>query len=431
MRELVTSALLSAAAVSVSPQEAAADAFLLDLQAALDQRVAANGGYGGGVMRVQLGESGVVSQDESGVVVQDGSGILWQGASGWAENIGPSPITTLDTFEIASITKTFTATVILQMHEDSASPVKLSTPIGTLLPASVVENLLVVGGIDYGPEIQVGELLQRVSGLPDYWSSPDFIQAFDADPSRVWYPDELVAYAKAMTPIGIPSAAWHYADTNYVLLGMIVEAVTGQPLEEVFRQRILGPLGMSETYLAYQEPAASLRQESHRFEYTEDLYAQPRQSADWAGGGLVSSNADLQKFLRGLFQGRLFERSKTLGLMKTWTDTGAPGVTYGLGLFRVNLGADRGQLWGHDGWGNAFMYFWPEQDIGFTGTLNQVDNDWYPLVEEAIAQWLLISGPGNDPRVPGAVDATFRSGPAYRMVWRRLPYRRRWRCPSK
>ena len=75
MRELVTSALFAAAAVSVSPQATAADAFLLDLQAALDQRVAANGGYGGGVMRVQLGESGVVSQDESGVVVQDGSGI--------------------------------------------------------------------------------------------------------------------------------------------------------------------------------------------------------------------------------------------------------------------------------------------------------------------------------------------------------------------
>jgi hypothetical protein len=52
------------------------------------------------------------------------------------------------------------------------------------------------------------------------------------------------------------------------------------------------------------------------------------------------------------------------------------------------------------------MYFWPEQDIGFTGTLNQVDNDWYPLVEEAIAQWLLVSGPGNDLKVPGAVDGT-------------------------
>ncbi len=283
---------------------------------------------------------------------------------------------------------------------------KLSTPIGTLLPASVVENLLVVGGVDYGPEIQVGELLQQVSGLPDYWSSPEFIQAFDADVSRVWYPDELVAYAKAMTPIGIPSQTWHYADTNYVLLGMIIETVTGQPLEEVFRQRILGPLGMSETYLAYHEPAVSPRQESHRFEFAEDLYAQPRQSTDWAGGGLVSSNADLQKFMRGLFQGRLFERSQTVDLMKTSTDTGAAGVAYALGLFRVNLGAGEGHLWGHDGWGNSFMYYWPEQDIGFTGALNQVDNDWYPLVETAIAQRLLVSGPGNDLEVPGTVHWT-------------------------
>jgi hypothetical protein len=110
--------------------------------------------------------------------------------------------------------------------------------------------------------------------------------------------------------------------------------------------------------------------------------------------------------MRGLFQGRLFKRSQTVDLMKTSTDTGAAGVAYALGLFRVNLGAGEGHLWGHDGWGNSFMYYWPEQDIGYTGTLNQVDNDWYPLVETAIAQRLLVSGPGNDLKVPGTVDGT-------------------------
>ncbi len=344
-----------------------AQAGALDLQAPLDARVAKNNGYGGGIIRVQQGDTR----------------ILWQGVSGnWGRQ--SSPIAPLSTFEIASISKTFTAVLILQMHEDPGSPVKLWTRIGQLLPPDLVRGLLVVGGRDYGPDIRVRELLQHTSGLPDYWSSRDFIREFTRT-NRFWYPHEMVGYAKAMRPKGIPGAVWHYADTNYVLLGMIIERVTGQPLEEVYRQRIFQPLGMTETYLAYREPAVSSRRESHRFQGRTDLYGKLRWSADWASGGLVSNVVDLQKLMRGLFRGQLFKRPGTLTQMKQWIP--ANPNEYGRGLFRRDLGAD-GELWGHGGWGSSFMYYWPQQDIGFTGTLNQVNNDWEPLVYEAIAQWL-------------------------------------------
>lgn len=340
----------------------------LNLQPTLNARVVANNGYGGGIMFVQQGQD-----------------ILWQGSSGnWGYET--SPIWIRNTFEIASITKTFTATVILQMHEDKNSPVKLWKTLGQLLPPSVVNGLLVVGGHDYGPEIHVRELLKHTSGLPDYWESQAFNRAFEADEDRFWFPEELIEYVKDMKPIGKPPARWNYADTNYVLLGMIIEQATGQPLEQVFREQIFDPLGMTETYLSYRELPTSWRRESHRFEYREDLYRKPRQSADWAGGGLVSNVEDLQKFMRALFQGRLFVDASTLDAMKRWQNTGIPGVTYGFGLFRIDLGPALGELWGHDGWGNSFMYYWPQRDIGFTGTLNQVDNDWWPMVEDAIDQ---------------------------------------------
>lgn len=366
--ERFASFVLSALVMLNTTAPAVASAAGLDLQAALDSRVARNNGYGGGILRVQKGDSE----------------ILWQGVSGnWGYET--PPIWPLHTFEIASITKTFTAALILQMHEDASNPVKLSTEIGSLLPDYVVKGLLVVDGRDYGPEIQIQELLQHLSGLPDYWNSEDFLSDF-IHSNRFWYPDEMIAYTKAMRPVGLPGASWHYADTNYVLLGMIIEAVTGQPLGDVYRQRILEPLQMTETYLSYRELPVSPRRESHRFERNEDLYDELRQSADWAGGGLVSNSRDLQKFMHGLFQGRLFDKPDTLDLMKRWTR--AEGSQYGLGLFRIVLSDGRGELWGHGGWGNSFMYYWPQQELGFTGTLNQQYNDWYPIVATAISQWL-------------------------------------------
>ncbi len=364
--------LCTALAVLGSVNVVAGNPYVLDLGAVLKQQVAANAGRGGGVFRVQQGANDV----------------LWQGASGnWAYQ--KSRIWALNTFEIASITKTFTATVIMQLHEDDGSPVRLWTPIGNLLPSEVVRRLLVINGHDYGPEITVAELLQHTSGLPDFWESRPFLSAFGANRNRYWKPAEIIPYVKKMAPLGRPSTQWTYSDTNYVLLGLIIEAVTGQPLEKVFRTRILEPLNMTETYFSYLEKPTSKRRESHRYEYRQDLFGQPRQSADWASGGLVSNVEDLQKFVRALFTGALFAHPETLQRMMVTAGSG--DAEYGLGLFRIDLGPGLGDLWGHGGWGNSFMYYWPQEDIAFTGTLNQVNNTWGSLVDEAIAQWIRIS----------------------------------------
>jgi len=167
-------------------------------------------------------------------------------------------------------------------------------------------------------------------------------------------------------------------------LGLLIEEITGKELHRVYRQWLLEPLGMVDTYLSYRELPVSPYLESHRYEGRHDMYGKIHQSADWAGGGLVSSTYDLERFLEALFQGEIFSEPDTLAKMMNWVPTGSPDVHYGLGLFRIVLDYGLGELWGHDGYGNAWMYYWPEEEITLVGTLNQALNNWWRLAMTAV-----------------------------------------------
>jgi hypothetical protein len=253
----------------------------------------------------------------------------------------------------------------------------------------------------------VRELLNHTSGLADYWTdgpkdrygSNAFLRAFLANPNRFWTATDILAYARKIPPLR--RGRFHYSDTNYVLLGLIIERLTKRPLHDAFREWVFNPLGMDGTWLTFREPRRGNPQ-SHRYEGSEDLTNVPRQSADWAGGGLVSTNRDLDTFLRGLANGRLFRNASTLATMLRTVPTGTPGVSYGLGLYVVTLDGGAGKLWGHDGHGNSFAYYWPERGISFTGTLNQTENDWWPLVERYL-------GGSDFATIEGPADTTFNA----------------------
>jgi CubicO group peptidase (beta-lactamase class C family) len=355
------------------------------LQRLLDASIRRNGGRGGGVVRVE----------------SDARGVVWQGASG--HRVDGEPMAVSDTFEVASVTKTFTATCVLFLVEDGK--LRLDQPMGDLLPPKMTKRLLVIGGHDYSPEITIEQLLAHKSGLPDYWTDPPlaedgdnaFVHEFLADPDRLWEPQEILPFVRKLTPIGSPGQRFHYCDTGYVLLGLVVERVTGMKLHEVMRQRIVDPLSMTDTYFSYYEPPPPGERESHRFEGSLDLFGQRRQSAEWGAGGLVSSTRDLSRFIRALAEGKLFKSPDTLKAMTAWTPTGEKDVEYGLGLFRIALDGGRGQLWGHDGHGNAFMYYWPEQGMALVGTLNQTENDWWDFASPAVRA-LSTTAHGGGPR---------------------------------
>ena len=313
---------------------------------------------------------------------------LFVGAAGETA-YGGEPMTSAAAFEIASVTKPFTAALVLTLVREGRFG--LEDRIGPLFGREMPQGLLELGGIDLGPTIMVRELLTHTSGLPDYWSDPPFvarrINAFLADflrdGDRRWQPREVLAYAAELDPIAPPGEVFHYSDTNYVLLGLLVEAVTGRPFAEALRNRVLRPLGLRHTWMVWDEGAPPGVVLSRRYEGGRDLSRFRHMSADWGGGGLASTTLDLATFLRRV--GELLGPTLSEELLRG-VPTGVEGSTYGLGVVRSEL-EDGRVVWGHDGYGGAFVHALEGEPLVLAGTINQTEQSADRVKAAALAAW--------------------------------------------
>ena len=337
------------------------------LQDLLDRTVGEDAAVLGGVLRV------------------DAPGFAWSGASGLADPDRGIAMLPDDQFQAASITKMATASTLMTLVEEDR--IELDAGISRYLSHSVTSDLHVFGGRSYGSEITPRQLLGHTSGVADFFgdgeSAPGGILPFVAkmreEPDKLWEPLEILAWTKAnLRPHFPPGAGWHYADTGFVLAGLIIESVSGKALHAAMRERIFGPLEMDHTYMLFREPARpSLEGREPSRAYAGDLpYGDRRSvSADWAGGGLVTTAGDLTRFIRAFVDDRLFRDRASKEQMLIWTATREPGVEYGLGVRRFvleELGMPGfGELWGHTGFLKSFMLYWPERDATICGTLNQ------------------------------------------------------------
>ncbi len=141
------------------------------------------------------------------------------------------PPTTTDHYRIGSITKTMTATVILQLAEEGE--LSFDDPISTYEP-----------DVPDGDNITVANLLDMRSGLPGYDLDPLFLRAVDAEPGRIWAPDEVLEIGYSKPALFAPGTAYDYSNTNYILLGLVMEHVTGKTASELFTERLFDPLGV-------------------------------------------------------------------------------------------------------------------------------------------------------------------------------------------
>jgi D-alanyl-D-alanine carboxypeptidase len=290
---------------------------------------------------------------------------------GSAETVDPE-----STFRIASVTKTFTAVVVLQLVEEGR--LGLDDPVAGLVGDDVLARLAAASVPT--DQLTVRRLLQHTSGCAyDPGSDPNFIAEVIAHPARRWQPLDLLTWAVGhMEQWATPGRAFSYCDTNYVILGLMIEHVTGHTLAAEYRRRVFTPLGMRSTYLEGHETP---RGPALAHPFLGSLDAAPfNGSFDWGAGGLVSTAGDLSTFVRALFAGRLFTRASTLDAM---TDTGSTGGAYGLGVARVRVG--NAVLWGHSGFWGAFAYWWPERGLALTGTINQAMASPDPLLAGTVS----------------------------------------------
>ncbi|MFD6456128.1 serine hydrolase domain-containing protein [Nocardia sp. NPDC060220] len=233
---------------------------------------------------------------------------------------------------VGSVTKSFTAAIVLQLVAEHR--VDLDRPVDTYLP-----GLLTGAGVD-GRAITVRQILGHRSGLPEPARSPELDEHEAAKNGRTFTPAQEVALALEHPAKFAPGGRFEYANINYIVAGMLIEAVTGHRYTDELRDRILTPLGLSNTYL----PATGetgLRQ-PHPTGYTtvdgtltDTTLMEP--SVPWASGALVSTGADVNRFFLALLAGRVVPQPQ-LAQMLDGIDMGnGDGRSYGLGLGYTQL----------------------------------------------------------------------------------------------
>lgn len=248
----------------------------------------------------------------------------WTGASGLADRQAGRPMEPLTNVRIASISKIFTAVVVLQLAEEGT--IDLDAPMSNYLP-DLVPN---------GNVITVRNLLQHTTGLYDYLEDRNYAARAYGNPEQQLQPRELVAYATRFPPafrVGTPGA-WDYSSTNFVILGMIVEQATGKPLAQEMRQRIFEPLGLSATFFQPDEPVPGTASRGYSGSADRTNVAM---SFAFATANLVSTAADVRRFAEGLVGGELLEPASLEAMYTFVSGKGQynmPALEYGLGLMR-------------------------------------------------------------------------------------------------
>ncbi len=257
----------------------------------------------------------------------------WHGSSGVAELGTDRPVDPDGWFRIGSVTKTFTAAVVLSMVHDGL--VTLDDTCEQWLP----------GLIPGGDDITVRQLLNHTSGLHNYTEDLPDAKRIVQDRYEHWDPERAIEMARTHDPSFSPGTSWEYSNTNYVLLGLLIEAATGNRYATELEARVLRPLTLRRT-LAPGDQVTMPDPHAHGYFPADgelvdmtDLNA----SQAWAAGALVATAADLDQFYAGLLSGALLGPAELEQML-----TVATSSDYGLGIRRVEL-ASGSVLWGHSG----------------------------------------------------------------------------------
>lgn len=259
----------------------------------------------------------------------------WLGSAGVADLQTNAPLSPDARFRAGSIAKPFVAMTILQLVEEGK--LSLDTPMAKVLPQ---EYRALFATAD---QITVQMLLNHSSGVPE-WLKPDTRGLIVAQSSKVWKVRELLKLAADQPAVFAPGKGYSYSNTDYNLLGLIIENLTGMSWRDAVTQRVITPLGLQNTRLPAPGDSSMPEGFMHGYQLVDgkmlDLSLTDPSVAGAAGGGaLVTSVADLARFWEAVRNGKLFQKPETLGKMMTFIDASGEGgiVGYGLGVEKYRL----------------------------------------------------------------------------------------------
>jgi D-alanyl-D-alanine carboxypeptidase len=292
-----------------------------------------------------------------GVLLVDSPAGRYLKAAGMASVDDGRPLAVDDRLQIGSNTKAFTVILALQLQEEGV--LSMDDPLGKRLPDLAAE-------IPNGDKVTLRQLAGNTSGIPDY-ADPLMQPLVDNNDqeglAKGYAPQELVEYAIANgKPDFAPGEGWHYSSTNFILLGMAIEAATGKPLSELYQTRVFDPLGMeNSSYLERSPKPGSI---------VDGYYKVPKgqltDMTNWnatqggAAGAIVSTAEDMARFIKGLFGGELFQKEETLSEMTDFRELDygeGGGIFAGYGLGLISFEAPFKAI-GHAGQTPGFQSLW-------------------------------------------------------------------------
>jgi len=309
-------------------------------------------------------------------------------------------------FRIYSMSKPITSVALMMLFEEGRF--QLNDPVHRFIPSWRDQRVWIEGdgeGMktkEPDTPVSMRHVLSHSAGLtyggtlyPSRHPVDKIYQELNVNRSE----DETIeSFAEKLAKVPLryePGTAWMYSLATD-MCGCLVEYISGQPFEQFLKERIFDPLGMTSAHLSYREPRPRGFVPSHLYWDQDDMFDIEAMSADWAGGGLVMNARDLARFLFALVGGYLLTPS-SLNAIRAWSETGDTGIQYGLGFYRVDYTMfpgyeSLGEVYGHDGYGGAFMYFWPQADLVLSGTLNHGEEECFDqLIEPALFE--LASSP--------------------------------------
>ena len=286
----------------------------------------------------------------------------WVGALGVADRASGESMTPDMHHRIGSVTKTFTATLLLQAAEE-----------GLLSLDDTIEQY--VKGVPNGDKITLRQMSNMTSGIASYTADEQWAKELLSDPHRVWKPEELAQIGIKNSPLFDPGTEWFYSNTNYTLLGLVLEKMTDKPIGQLYREQIIEPLDLKNT--SFPDPSDSSIPEPHAQGYTlqgQSSGGKPINSTDWSpseawtAGQMISTVDDLLVYGRALGTGKgLLSPEKQSERLGSFVSDVPPlnkpplkgDLAYGIGL-----GKDHGWV-GHNGeipGYNTYLFYHPKLD---------------------------------------------------------------------
>ena len=273
-------------------------------------------------------------------------GRSWTGVNGWADVKQHVPVAPTTAFSVGSVSKTFLAALVLQLADEGR--LSLDDPVLRWLPTAAVPA-----------DATIRELLDHTSGLYDFFSNPAIDTALLANRRQAWTPARALGYMRA--PYCAAGTCWHYSNSNYVLLGQVVQQVTGNPVATELRRRFFAPLRLVRTFVQGAEPARGTVATSYEVLGSGSSIRTVSQgdgtaispftsvvTAAGSAGAIAATSRDLAVWARRLYGGAVLRPAALAAMLDVSHSVGAgSALPYGLGVEEVSLGGRLTE--GHNG----------------------------------------------------------------------------------